>query len=277
MDDKKNLIIAALVALLLISAIWGQKEAGRRKEFARENAKLHVQLKETDEEAKKGGEAQAEAARQKEVRQQKEAQLDKARQKIEELQGKLSRLTELEKALAVAEEAKNALAGESGEKMKAQQEQLAQQKAALAAQEQKLAAAAKAVAEEQKLVNECEEQLKGCEQVQVGMDELEAANKQIEEERNKVLTEAETLRAQVIGLEKIVEERSAALDTAAKELENCKINNSVLINQIAQQSKLEPKKSALKNKAEQQQVASIPVQQAPTPEQKPAPQPVQQK
>ncbi|MCW5198566.1 hypothetical protein VU06_02315 [Desulfobulbus sp. F3] len=59
-------------------------------------------------------------------------------------------------------------------------------------------------------------------------------------------------------------------------MENCKLNNEILIGQIAQQQgKQEPKKNSLpmpKSKAEQQQ------QQAPvTPEQKPVQQPVQQK
>jgi predicted nuclease with TOPRIM domain len=261
MDDKKNLLIAALVALLLISAVWGQKETGRRKVLARENATLHTQLKEAGDATKAVGELQAEAAHQREARQQTAAQLENARQKINELQGKLSGLAEQEKALIAAEEAKKSLAAECDKKITTQQDQLAQQKMVLEKQEQKLSAA-------EQTVKACEEKAAGKEKIQADLDELDGANKQLEEERNKILTEAETLRAQVIGLEKIVEERSTALEKTSKELDNCKLNNSILITQIAGQQ--EPKKGGFKSKIE-------PTQQQPTqqPEQKPVQQPVQ--
>jgi DNA repair exonuclease SbcCD ATPase subunit len=127
MDDKKNLFIAALVVLLLISAVWGQKEAGRKKELVRENTALHTQLQEAGDAVKISSELQADAARQKEARQQTAAQLENARQKIDQLKASSAGLeakiaeqskalvdlqAEKEKALAAAEEAKNALAGE---------------------------------------------------------------------------------------------------------------------------------------------------------------------
>jgi predicted nucleic acid-binding Zn-ribbon protein len=141
---------------------------------------------------------------------------------------------------------------------------LTQQQALLEAQEQKLTSAAKVIQQEQLRVKDCQEKLPAQEKMQTEIEELEAANKQLEEERNKILTEAETLHAQVIGLERIVEERSGALDKTSKELENCKLNNDVLIGKIAQQIKPEPKKGGFKSKIEQQ------------PEQKPVQQPVQQ-
>jgi uncharacterized coiled-coil DUF342 family protein len=67
------------------------------------------------------------------------------------------------------------------------------------------------------------------------LKDMEAAIQQLEEERDKILADADTLRAQVIGLEKMVEERNEALDQTGKELERCKINNNVLISQISQQ------------------------------------------
>ncbi len=267
MDDKKNVFIGALIALLLISAVWGQKETGRCRKLAKENRVMHTRLQEADDAVQVNSELRAEAARQLEARQQTAAQLDNARKKIEELQSRLAGMAEQEQALAdlkakkdqalaAVEEAKQALAAEN------------------AAQEQKLAEAAKMIEEENKRLAACEGKNKDCNQMRAAVDELDAANRQLEEERNKVLAEAETLRAQVIGLEKIVEERSATLAKTGKDLENCKLNNEILIGQIAQQQgKQEPKKGTQpmpKSKAEQQQAPA-------TPAQKPVPQPVQQK
>lgn len=245
---------------------------------------MHSRLSEADEAVKSNSELRAEAARQKEAQQQTAAQLDKARKKIEELHGKLAGMAEQEQAvadlkakkdqaLAAAEEAKQALAAENAAQQQAAQEQISQQQIALAEQEQQLAQTAQMIEDEKKQLAACEEKTKDCNQVRAAVDELDAANKQLEEERNKVLSEAETLRAQVIGLEKIVEERSSSLAKTGKELENCKLNNEILIGQIAQ-GKQEPKKGVLpmpKSKAEQQQQAPA------APEQKPVQQPVQQK
>jgi len=268
MDDKKNVFIGALIVLLLISAVWGQKETGQRRLLAKENNSLHARLSEADEAVKIGSELRAEVARQKEAQQQTAAQLDKARKKIEELQARLAGMAEQEKALADLKAKKDQALIIVEEAKQAAQEHGAQQQATLQAQEQKLAESAQRIEEERQRLASCEEKTKDCNQMRASFDELDAANRQLEEERNKVLTEAETLRAQVIGLEKIVEERSASLAKTGEALKSCELNREILISQIAQQQgKQEAKKNPLptpKSKAEQPQQAPLP------PEQKPA-------
>jgi len=49
---NKNLIIAAVVVLMLITAIWTQQQYNRSKALTRENAALQVDLKKADDDAK---------------------------------------------------------------------------------------------------------------------------------------------------------------------------------------------------------------------------------
>jgi len=286
MDDKKNYFIAALVVLLLISAVWGQKETGQRRQLAKANETLEAQLRDAGDAVTVRAELQSEGERLKEAQQQTAAQLENARKKIEELQTKLSALeaekgeqtqaaaalhaekekmlaamkAEQEKAMAAAEAMKQKLAAacdanakKQAEQMTAAKQQIAQQQAVLEDQEQKLASAAAVIKQEQKQVNDCAAKLADQGKLQAEMEEMEAAAKQLEEERNKILDEAETLGAQVIGLERIVEERSAALDKTGKELESCKINTSVLIARIAEQEQGKPKPGIFKPKSKTEQ------------------------
>jgi chromosome segregation ATPase len=316
MKDNKNLIIAAVVALMLITSIWAQNQANHRKELARENTALQAELKKADDDVKQAAQLRADLERQKDELKQTQSRFNKAQQKLNELDKEKQALAEKTAAqdeavkaleaekdnlLKKAEEMKQSSAAATAQqlaaarkkmdelqklcaqeksglrqqmskqdaalkaqmteeqtalkkqmaqkeaalqKQMAQQEaalqkQVAEQKAILKEQEQKLISAAQIIQNEQK-------QLKGC-QVELGevrpalektkheLKDLEAASQQLEEERDKILAEADTLRAQVIGLEKMVEERNAALDQTGKELENCKINNNVLISQISQQ------------------------------------------
>lgn len=272
MDDKKNYFIAALVALLLISAVWGQKETGQRKELAKKNEALEAQLKADDEAVKNGAELRAKLEQEKTAKEQAVTQLKKAQAKIDELNDRLAALeakkgeqseaaaalkaeqeravSELKAELAQKLAALNADRDKAAAAAKAQADQLAQQQALLEAQEKKLTSAATVIKQEQQQIKDCMAKVADQKKLQIELDELEAGTKQLEEERNKILAEAETLRAQVIGLERIVEERSAAMDKAGKELESCKINTSVLIARIAEQEKT-PKLPMKKNKAEQ--------------------------
>lgn len=304
MDDKKNYFIAALVVLLLISAVWGQKETGQRRELIKKNEALEAKLQAAGDSVTENALLRSEMEREKASKEQAVTQLRNAQAKIDGLNDRLAALeakkgeqeqnaaalkaekekmlaalkTEQEqaaaalkaelaqklaalkadrdKAAAAAETAKKELAAACEAKTKAQagqlaaaQQQLAQQQALLEEQERKLTSAAAVIKQEQQQVNDCAAKLADQKKLQADLDELEAAAKQLEEERNKILNEAETLRAQVIGLERIVEERTAALEKTIKELESCKINTSVLIAKIAELEK--PKKNGQKSKAEQ--------------------------
>lgn len=272
MDDKKNYFIAALVVLLLISAVWGQKETGQRRKLAKANETLEAKLQAAGDSVTVNALLRSDVEREKASKEQAVTQLKNAQSKIEELHKKLAALEakkgEHEQNAAVLkaeqEQAVSELKAELAEKLaalnadrdkanaaaKAQADQLAQQQALLEAQEKKLTSAATVIKQEQQQVKDCAAKLADQEKLQAEQDELEAAAKQLEEERNKILAEAETLRAQVIGLERIIEERTAALDKAGKELESCKINTSVLIAKIVEQEKT-PKLPMKKNKAEQ--------------------------
>lgn len=288
MDDKKNYFIAALVVLLLISAVWGQKETGQRRKLIKENEALEAKLQAAGDAATDNALLRSEVEREKASKEQAAAQLRNAQEKLDELRGKLAALeakkgeqeqnavalqaekekmlaalkveqeqataalkadlaqklaalkADRDKAAAAAAAAQKELAAACEAKTTAQagqltaaQQQLAQQQAVLEGQEQKLASAAAVIKQEQQQVKDCAGKLADQDKLQADLDELEAAAKQLEEERNKILDEAETLRAQVIGLERIVEERSTALDKTGKELDSCKVNTSVLIARIS--------------------------------------------
>jgi chromosome segregation ATPase len=281
MQITKNRVIGALVALLLVSAVWGQKLAGQNKQLVRENEALQAQLKSGKDEAVSCSSLKTEISKERDARKQAAEQLNTAQEKLNglnkekaaaekkaaELEAALTALQEeKENALKAAETVNNSLSAEQGQqqaRLEDMERQIAQQQAVLEEQGQKLDSAAKVIEREQQLVKSCSERAAEQERAQ---DELEAAGQQLEEERNKVLAEAETLRAQVIGLEKIVEERSASLAKADKELENCKLNNEILIGQISQVKQEPVKKNTiplLKSKAGQQ----TPAQQQPVPQQ----------
>lgn len=291
MQITKNRIVGALVVLLLISAIWGQRQTGQNKKLIRENEELHAQLKSGKDAAASCSSLRTEIGKEREAKQQSEERLNNAEKKLavlnQEKTAAETKAAELEAVLAdlqkekadalqAAAAAKNSLSAEQKQQIAQQQakmeeleQQIARQQAVLDDQRQKLDSAAKVIEREQQQVKSCGERAAELDRVRAELDELEAASQQLEEERNKVLGEAETLRAQVIGLEKIVEERSASLAKTGKDLENCKLNNEILIGQIAQ-GKQEPVKKntvpALKSKAEQQ-APLMPQQQKPVQQQ----------
>ncbi len=286
MQINKNFVIAALVALMLISAIWGQNEAGKRKQLVRDKVALQTQVKESKDAVKISGELRAEMERQKDELKQAQSRLSNAQQKINELQEGSQSLaektaaqeeavkalqSEKENLLKATEEMKKSSTAEAAKKQQAMQaqmeslsiqcaeektglekqfsqqktaleQQLSQQKTALEEQEQKLTGAAQIIEQEQKQLKACKVQVTDMEKLQGELKDAEAANQQLEEERDKVLTDADTLRAQVIGLEKMVEERGAALEQTGNDLKNCRINNNVLISQISQKNYREKNK-----------------------------------
>lgn len=226
MNNRKNVVIVLLAAVVLWMSVWLEVESGKREEL--ELAK-GVGSHQTQPAAKDlEMELRAEA-----TSKQTAAQLEEAKQETEVLRKRNAEL-----------EAKAAADGKSGSALKQKesdnlQRQLAQQQAVLEEQEQKLASAAKVIEREQ-------EQAKNFQDAKVKLDEAlaklqnaEGRIAQLQEKQDAAAAEAEALRAQVIGLEKMVEERGAAFAGAAKELENCRLNSTILIAKIAEQSKQE--------------------------------------
>ncbi|RUM37349.1 MAG: hypothetical protein DSY50_00445, partial [Desulfobulbus sp.] len=62
----------------------------------------------------------------------------------------------------------------------------------------------------------------------------EAANAQLLDE-SKVASDYEVAKAQVVGLEKIIEEKNAAIEETGRELDRLKVNMDVLLSRIADQ------------------------------------------
>jgi chromosome segregation ATPase len=54
-------------------------------------------------------------------------------------------------------------------------------------------------------------------------------------DQSNILREYESTRAQVIGLEKIIEEKNATIEETSKELDNWKVNMDVLLSRITEQ------------------------------------------
>ncbi len=316
MKGNKNLIIAAVVVLMLITSIWAQNQANRSKELAKENAALQTELKKADDDVKSAAALRAELERQQDELKQMQGRFDKAQEKLNDLDREKQALAEKaaaqdeavkalqaekEHLLAAAEDMKQSSAAAAAQHLEAAQkkmddlqklcaeeksglrqqmaqeqaalqEQMARQQSMLTEQEQKLTSAVQIIEHEQTQIKGCQGELAEVrpelEKTQRELKDMEAASQQLEEERDKILADADTLRAQVIGLEKMVEERNAALDQTGKELENCKINNNVLISQISQQG-------IVQQDADCSSAAKGKKTGMPLPEQKKVPQPVQ--
>ncbi|RUM37162.1 MAG: hypothetical protein DSY58_04275 [Desulfobulbus sp.] len=70
--------------------------------------------------------------------------------------------------------------------------------------------------------------------LQTKVEAAEAANAQLLDE-SKVASDYEVARAQVVGLEKIIEEKNAAIEETGRELDRLKVNMDVLLSRIADQ------------------------------------------
>jgi len=120
-------------------------------------------------------------------------------------------------------------------------------------------------------------------ELQKNLTEAEARNRelaaavergeQVEREQAAVTRKLETAQAQIIGLEKIIEEKNAVIEEISRTLDRVKINMDVLLNKIAdQQDGLQEvqeenreliKELAAKNKEVadlQEQLQAVPVQ-----------------
>ncbi|MCI5144854.1 MAG: hypothetical protein D3923_04840 [Candidatus Electrothrix sp. AR3] len=259
---NKNLVIGILAGLLLLSAFWGQNEAGKNKALIREQEAQ--QQAETTAAVNNQDKLEGEIAQQKEAQQKITKDLETATgevatlsQENEELKGTLAELKgelaekdtsvgalekEIKEAVHNASKMKNALVEETQQQIIAQQKQIRElqqqveeQQAIIEQDKEKLTSASKVIEQEQKEIKKYEEAQVHLEVARAELQAVKANMSQLEEEQASVVLESETMRAQVIGLERIVEERSANLEVTGKELQSCKINNTVLISKIAEQ------------------------------------------
>ncbi|MCI5211318.1 MAG: hypothetical protein D3910_21610 [Candidatus Electrothrix sp. ATG2] len=227
---NKNSLLFALIMLLVVTSWWGQSETGANKQLKHEKEVAEAQL----------AKVEATTSETRQALQEKTAALSTAEKKLNEAEIKnlriakelstkqseltslkneektlLAKINELEHSLT---KAKSQQAQSEPEQQKNVQEKLDENKETLAKLEKAEARIAQLEAEQTELKTHAEARIA-----------------QLQEKQSEVTTEAESLRAQVIGFEKVVEERNTTLAEIDSELQACKVNTKVLISKITEQ------------------------------------------
>ena len=249
---NKNSLIGALIILLLLTSWWGQSKTGANKQLTRDKEAVEVQL--VDAKTKSADIRQA--LREKTAAlTDAEEKLGKAETRIQslakEFSEKKSALTALNKDVKVLlkkiNELELALKNAKDKQVQTGSEHQKNVQETNAAHNEALAKLKKAEARIAQLEKELTE-LKA--QAEARMAELKAQTEartakmkarteaqiaQLRKKQNEAATENESLRAQVIGFEKVVEERNAALAEVDSDLQSCKVNTKVLLSKITEQ------------------------------------------
>jgi chromosome segregation ATPase len=249
---NKNSLIGALIILLLLTSWWGQSKTGANKQLTRDKEAVEVQLVD----------AKTKSADIRQALQEKTAALTDAEEKLgkaetriqslaKEFSEKKSALTALNKDVKVLlkkiNELELALKNAKDKQVQTGSEHQKNVQETNAAHNEALAKLKKAEARIAQLEKELTE-LKA--QAEARMAELKAQTEartakmkaqteaqiaQLRKKQNEAATENESLRAQVIGFEKVVEERNAALAEVDSDLQSCKVNTKVLLSKITEQ------------------------------------------
>ncbi|WP_339134419.1 MAG: hypothetical protein WGN25_15325 [Candidatus Electrothrix sp. GW3-4] len=226
---NKNSLIGALIILLLLTSWWGQSQTGANKQLRKDKEAAEALL--ATEEAK--------AANTRQALQEKTAALSNAEEKLNKKEQNIQRLgkelSTQKAALATFEKEEKILLKKIKEldfslnKARTQQEQAGSQQQNLQefpnSHQETLVKLEKAQAQVAQLEKE-QAELK---------TETEARIAQLQKKEGEAATEVESLSAQVIGFEKVVEERNAALAELGSELDACKVNTKVLLSKISEQ------------------------------------------
>ncbi len=257
---SKNLVIGVLAALLVLGSLWGQVGNKTKKALQREQKDVAVQLARVEADAAKANEALlAKTAGLQKTLQLKEQQLAKARKELVALRkgnkALEAQISERDAAVVGLTQEKERLAAQVSTMKKSLaaiadsgQQQVAELQAALQEKEQQLAAAAEAIEEtravKKELHSSVEQGAQNTEELQARLGKAEAAVRELQEQlavaeaaadQSSLVREYETVRAQVIGLEKIVEEKNATIEETSKELDRWKVNMDVLLTRISEQ------------------------------------------
>jgi chromosome segregation ATPase len=236
---NKNLVIGVLAAMLVLGSLWGQVGNKSKKLLKKEKEAVVAQLSQVQAEAAKEHDAfLAKTANLQKTLQVKDQQLAKARHELVGLRksNKAFEAQVSERDAAVIaltrEKHKQVRQIKKMKKFLAKGTDSAQQQ--IDALQQQLAAVAS--------VDKGE--LLGTEELQAKLAKAEAAVMDLQEklaiaeaaaDQSKILREYESTRAQVIGLEKIIEEKNATIEETSKELDNWKVNMDVLLSRITEQ------------------------------------------
>jgi chromosome segregation ATPase len=228
---NKNSLLFALIILLLVTSWWGQSETGANKQLTQEKEAAEAQL----------AKVEAGTSETQQALQEKTAALENADKKLQKAEQNIHRLakavSEKKAALTTFEKEEKILLEKINElefslrKAKSKYKQTASQQ-----QQQHLQKTAQSHKENQEELKESQTRIAQLEQEQAELKtQTEARIAQLQAKQDEVMTEAESLQAQVIGFEKVVEERNAALAELESDLHACKVNTKVLISKITEQ------------------------------------------
>ena len=257
---NKNLVIGILAAMLVLGSLWGQIGNKTKKAVQREQEEVIARLSQVEAEAAKAHDALlAKTANLQKRLQVKEQQLAKARKELVGLRkgnkALEARISERDAAVAALTRKKNNLAAQVTKLKQAlaategsSHQQVAELQAALQEKEQQLAAAAEEIAAIRTVKKESassgDQAAQNAEELQAKLEKAETTVRKLQEQlaaaqasadQSKLAREYESVRAQVIGLEKIVEEKNAAIEETSKELDRWKVNMDVLLTRISEQ------------------------------------------
>ncbi|CAK8725110.1 hypothetical protein GMJAKD_15635 [Candidatus Electrothrix aarhusensis] len=169
--------------------------------------------------------------------------LKKAEGRIAQLEKELTELkTRTAKLKAQAEKEQKKLKAQAEKEQAELKAQAENKQAELKAQAEKKQAELKAQAEKEQAELKAQagkEQAELKAQAEREQAELKAQAEdqiaQLWKKQDEATAEAESLQAQVIGFEKVVEERNAALAEVGNELHDCKVNTKILLSKITEQ------------------------------------------
>lgn len=269
MEKNRNLIIGGLIVLLVICSIWGSVSNRSAKtlqldlqavtaELETLKAEQHAtpvpaapEVVTVEDPRVKELEAQIAALRNKDKQEGLNAQkLKKARKELvqirkanKRLEAQVAQQNAVIKNLQTAVEAKQKQDAEAVAQVQALQKELAllQQESAVAAGKmQELAAAnEKSLALQEQAAQEKEklqaELSAAQEAIAASLEEETVAGEQEKELAAKLTVDIEMAQAQIVGLEKIIEEKNAALEETSRELDRVNINMDVLLGKISEQ------------------------------------------
>lgn len=270
---NKNLVIGVLAALLVLASLWGQVGNKTKKSVVREKKVVEAQLLQVETEAAATHDALlVKTAQLQKSLQFTKSQMKKSRNELVGLrkdnQTLEAKLAERKMNFELLVQKKDAQIKQLKQK-KGSQPKIAKQPARTA---KRLARTAKQVAELQDKIIAMEKQfstalndavmkekqnskelnakLKSAatviqdlqEKLQektAAADSTAAAVADIrtnnESEQNRIKLELESMNAQILGLEKIVDEKNIALEETSRELDHWKVNMDVLLSRITEQ------------------------------------------
>lgn len=227
---NKSSLIGALIILLLLTSWWGQSATGTNKQLIQEKKDAETQL----------AAVETESANIRQALQEKTTALTDAEEKLAKAETTIQRLakefSEKKSALTALNKDVRVLLDKINELELALKNAKAKQVQTGSKHEQNVQETHAAYNEALAKLKKAEARIAQLEKEQTELRaQAEAQIAQLQKKQNETSTETESLRAQVIGFEKVVEERNANLAEVGSDLQACKVNTKVLLSKITEQ------------------------------------------